>query len=125
MLQNLRRKSVNITTFKEQLSQKEEEQKTVKPCKPCGMSKEDHGQLIKNYVRLVAELPTSDIADYLKQNQILTEEMMERILNKETLQDRNRHLLTILFRRGSKAFPCLIDGLRFLNCYALVSLLQN
>jgi hypothetical protein len=39
------------------------------------MSKEDHGQLIKNCVRLVAELPTSDIADYLKQNQILTEEM--------------------------------------------------
>ena len=32
------------------------------------MSKEDHGQLIKNYVRSVAELPTSDIADYLKQN---------------------------------------------------------
>ena len=121
MLQNLRRKSVNITTFKEQQSQKEE-QKTVKPC---GMSKEDHGQLIKNYVRLVAELPTSDIADYLKQNQILTEEMVERILNKETLQDRNRQLLTILFRRGSKAFPCLIDGLRFLNCNALVSLLQN
>ena len=125
MLQNLRRQSVNITTFKEQLSQKEEVQKAVKPCIPCGMSKEDHGQLIKNYVRLVAELPTSDIADYLKQNQILTEEMVERILNKETLQDRNRQLLTILFRRGSKAFPCLIDGLRFLNCNALVSLLQN
>jgi hypothetical protein len=60
LLQNLRRKSVNITTFKEQQSQKEE-QKTVKPC---GMSKEDHGQLIKNYVRLVAALPTSNIADY-------------------------------------------------------------
>ena len=56
-------------------------------------------------------------------NQILTEEMVERILNKETLQDRNRQLLAILFRRGSKAFPCLIDG--FLNCNALVSLLQN
>jgi hypothetical protein len=76
MLQNLRRQSVNITTYKEQKSQKEE-QRTVKPC---GMSKEDHGQLIKNYVRLVAELPTSDIADYVKQNHILAEEMMERIL---------------------------------------------
>jgi hypothetical protein len=76
MLQNLRHQSVNITTFKEQQSQKEE-QRTVKPC---GMSKEDHGQLIKNYVRLVAELPTSDIADYLNQNQILAAEMMERIL---------------------------------------------
>ena len=58
-------------------------------------------------------------------NQILTEEMVERILNKETLQDRNRQLLAILFRRGSKAFPCLIDGLRFLNCNVLVSLLQT
>ena len=121
MLQNLRRQSVNITTFKEQLSQKEE-QKSVKPC---GISKEDHGQLIKNYIRFVAELSTSDIADYLKQNQILTEEMMEIILNKETLQDRNRQLLTILFRRGGKAVPYLIDGLCFLNCNALVSLLQN
>jgi hypothetical protein len=121
MFQNLKRQSVNITIFKEQLSQKEE-QKSVKPC---GMSKEDHGKLIKNYVRLVAELPTSDIADYLKQSQILTEEMMERILNKETLQDRNRHLLTILFRRGGKDVPCLIDGLCFLNCNAIFSLLQN
>ena len=115
---------VNLSTFKKQQSQKEE-QKTVKPCKPCGISKEDHGQLIKNYERLVAELPTSDIADYLKQNQILTEEMVERILNKETLQDENKQLLTILFGRGSKAVPCLIDGVCFLNCNALVSLLQN
>ena len=44
------------------------------------MSKEDHGQLMKNYVRRVAQLPTSDIADYLKQNQILAEEMMEKNL---------------------------------------------
>ena len=50
---------------------------------------------------------------------------METILNKETLQDKNRQLLTILFRRGRKAFPCLIDGLRFLNCNVLVSLLQS
>ena len=48
------------------------------------MSKEDQGKLIKNYVRLVTELPTTDIADYLMQNQILTEEMVEIILNKET-----------------------------------------
>ena len=54
------------------------------------MSKEDQGKLIKNYVRLVTELPTTDIADYLMQNQILTEEMVEIILNKETLKDRNR-----------------------------------
>ena len=56
------------------------------------MSKEDQGKLIKNCVRLVAELPTTDIADYLKQNQILTEEMVERIINKENLKDRNRQL---------------------------------
>ena len=116
---------VNLSTFKKQQSQKEEAQKTVKPCKPCDISKEDHGQLIKNYERLLAELPTSDIADYLKQNQMLTEEMVDGILNKETLQDENRQLLTILFGRGSKAVPCLIDGVCFLNCNALVSLLQN
>ena len=51
--------------------------------------------------------------------------MVERILNKETLKDRNRQPLTILFRRGSKVFPCLIDDLRFLNCNVLVSLLQT
>jgi hypothetical protein len=41
-------------------------------------------KLINNYVRLVTELPTTDIADYLMQNQILTEKMVEIILNKET-----------------------------------------
>jgi hypothetical protein len=51
--------------------------------------------------------------------------MVERILNKETLKVGNRQLLTILFRRGSKAFLCLIDGLRFLNCNVLVFLLQT
>ena len=89
------------------------------------MSKEDHDKLLKNYVRLIAELATSDIVDYLKQNNIWTEDMIERILNKETLKDRNRQLLSVLFRRCSKAFPCLIDGLRFLNCNTLLSLLQN
>jgi hypothetical protein len=51
--------------------------------------------------------------------------MVERILNKETLKDRNRQLLAILFRRGSKDYPCLIDGIHFLNCNVLVSLLQT
>ena len=124
MLQNLRRQSNNITAFKQNMAQ-ESSQRRTETVKSGGMSKEDQGKLIKNYVRLVAELPTTDIADYLKQNQIFPEEMVERILNKETLKDRNRQLLTILFRRESKAFPCLIDGLRFLNCNVLVSLLQT
>ena len=124
MLQNLRRQSNNITTFKQNMVQ-ESSQRRTETAKLCGMSKEDQAKLINNYVRLVAELPTTDIADYLKQNQILTEEMVERILNKDTLKDRYRQLLTILFRPGSKAFPFLIDGLRFLNCNVLVSLLQT
>jgi hypothetical protein len=124
MLQNLRRQSNNITTFKQTMAQ-ESSQRRIETVKPGGMSKEDQGKLTKNYVRLVAELPTTDIADYLKQNQILTEEMVEIILNKETLNVRNRKLLTILFRRGSKVFHCLIDSLSFLNCSVLVSLLQT
>ena len=88
----------------------ESSQRRTETVKPGGISKEDQGKLVKNYVRLVAELPTTNIADYLKQNHILTEEMVEKKLNKETLKDRNRQLLSILFRRGSKAFPCLIDG---------------
>ena len=124
MLQNLRRQSNNITAFKQNMAQESSQRKT-ETVKPGGMSKEDQGKLVKNYVRLVAELPTTNIADYLKQNHILTEEMVETKLNKETLKDRNRQLLSILFRRGSKAFPCLIDGLRFLNCNVLVSLLQS
>ena len=94
MLQNLRRQSNNITAFKQNMAQ-ESSQRRTETVKPGGMSKEDQGKLIKNYVRLVAELPTTDIADYLKQNQIFTEEMVERILNKETLKDRSRQLLTI------------------------------
>jgi hypothetical protein len=57
----------------------ESSQRRTETVKPGGMSKEDQGKLTKNYVRLVAELPTTDIADYLKQNHILTEEMVEII----------------------------------------------
>ena len=108
-------RNVNLTIF-QPLNEtwfKKEEQKTVS--KSCGMSKKDHDKLIKNYVRLIAELPTFDIVDYLKQNNILTEDMIERILNKETLRGRNSQLLSVLFRRGRKAFPCLIDDLLFLE----------
>ena len=74
MLQNLRRQSNNITAFKQNMA-RESSQRRTETVKPGGMSKEDHGKLIKNCVRLAAELPTTDIADYLKQNQILTEEI--------------------------------------------------
>jgi hypothetical protein len=63
MLQNLRRQSNNITAFKQNLVQ-ESSQRRTETVKPGGMSKEDQGKLIKNYVRLVTELPTTDIADY-------------------------------------------------------------
>jgi hypothetical protein len=46
---------------------------------------------------------------------MLTEEMVEGILNKETLQDENRQLLTILFGRGSKAVPCFLLALVYTN----------
>jgi hypothetical protein len=42
----------------------ESSQKRTETVKPGDMSKEDQGKLIKNYVRLVAELLTTDIADY-------------------------------------------------------------
>ena len=71
MLQILRRQSNNITYFKQNMAQ-ESSQKRTETVKPGDMSKEDQGKLIKNYVRLVAELLTTDIADYLKQNHILT-----------------------------------------------------
>ena len=67
MLQNLRRQSNNITAFKQNMAQ-ESSQRRTETAKPGGMSKEDQGKLIKNYVRLVTELPTTDIADYLKPN---------------------------------------------------------
>ena len=81
MLQNLRRQSNNITAFKQNMAQ-ESSQRRTETVKPGGMSKEGQGKLIKNYVRLVTELPTTDIANYLKQNNILTEEMVERYLKR-------------------------------------------
>jgi hypothetical protein len=103
MLQNLRRQSNNITAFKQNMAQ-ESSQRRTETVKSGGMSKEDQGKLIKNYVRLVAELPTTDIADYLKQNQIFTEEMVERILNKETLKDRNRQLFNYFISSRKQSF---------------------
>ena len=67
MLQNLRRQSKYSTAFKQNMAQ-ESSQRRTETVKPGGMSKEDQGKLIKNYVRLVTEIPTTDIADYLKQN---------------------------------------------------------
>ena len=77
MLQNLRPQSNTITAFKQNMAQ-ESSQRRTETVKPGGISKEDQGKLVKNYVRLVAELPTTNIADYLKQNHILTEDMVEK-----------------------------------------------
>jgi hypothetical protein len=77
MLQNLRPQSNTITAFKQNMAQ-ESSQRRTETVKPGSISKEDQGKLVKNYVRLVAELPTTNIADYLKQNHILTEDMVEK-----------------------------------------------
>ena len=77
MLQNLRPQSNTNTAFKQNMAQ-ESSQRRTETVKPGGISKEDQGKLVKNYVRLVAELPTTTIADYLKQNHILTEDMVEK-----------------------------------------------
>ena len=48
------------------LNKTESSQRRTETVKPGGMSKEDQSKLIKNYVRLVDELPTTDITDYLR-----------------------------------------------------------
>lgn len=66
---------------------------------------QQHQNLIKkNYSTLVREMKTSTVVRHLYDSNIITDEMKQQIETEKTDYDRNREVLSILLRRGPKAF---------------------
>lgn len=61
--------------------------------------------LIKpNYSTLVKEMKAIPVAGYLMKNHIITDEMQQHIQFEKTMYSRNRKLLSLILKRGPKAF---------------------
>ncbi|XP_061190802.1 uncharacterized protein LOC133198880 [Saccostrea echinata] len=58
----------------------------------------------KNYSTLVKKIKTSTVARHLYDSNIITDEMKQQIETEKTNYDQNRKLLSIILRRGQKAF---------------------
>lgn len=64
-----------------------------------------HQDIIKaNYSTLVRNMMTSSVAGHLFASNVITDEMRQQIEAEKTSYDRNRKLLSIILRRGPRAF---------------------
>ncbi|XP_052693451.1 uncharacterized protein LOC128171728 [Crassostrea angulata] len=67
-----------------------------------------HQDIIKaNYSTLVRNMMTSSVAEHLFASNVITDEMRQQIEAEKTSYDRNRKLLSIILRRGPRAFTGL------------------
>ncbi|XP_048116697.1 caspase-2 isoform X1 [Alosa alosa] len=79
----------------------------------CGMKEREKQVLKKRSVALCKEMVVDELlVQFLQAENILTENMAESILGKETSQKRSWHLLSILPKRGPRAFSCFCTALR-------------
>ncbi|KAK3106845.1 hypothetical protein FSP39_001079 [Pinctada imbricata] len=58
----------------------------------------------KNYSTLVKKIRTSAVARHLYDSNIIKDEMKQQIETEKTNYDQNRKLLSLVLRRGPKAF---------------------
>lgn len=66
---------------------------------------QQHQNLIKkNYSTLVRKMKTSTVVRHLYDSNIITDEMKQQIETEKTDYEQNRKLLSIVLRRGPKAF---------------------
>lgn len=83
-----------------------------------------HQDIIKaNYSTLVQNITTSSVAGHLFASNIITDEMRQQIEAEKTSYDRNRKLLSIILRRGPRAFTGLRMALLKANQRYLFKLL--
>lgn len=83
-----------------------------------------HQDIIKaNYSTLVRNMMTSSVAEHLFASNIITDEMKQQIEAEKTSYDRNRKLLSIILRRGQRAFTGLRMSLLKANQRDLSNLL--
>ena len=64
-----------------------------------------------HWVRLMKDLIVDDLAHHLFSNKILTDSMLEDVLNKRSTRDKNYALLSLLQKRGPQTFPVLLEAL--------------
>ena len=76
----------------------------------------EHKDAIRdNLVYLVENIPIHPVLDQLCQHKILTNCHREEITSENTNKKRNRALLSILLKRGPKAFPALCQALTWVD----------
>ncbi|XP_061170461.1 uncharacterized protein LOC133179791 [Saccostrea echinata] len=85
-----------------------------------------HQNLIKaNYSILVKKMMAIRVAEHLFASNIITDEMKQQIEAEKTSYDQNRKLISIILRRGSRAFVGLRMALMKANQTDLSRLLMN
>lgn len=85
-----------------------------------------HQNLIKaNYSILVKKMMAIQVAEHLYASNIITDEMRQQIEAEKTSYDQNRKLISIILRRGSRAFMGLRVALMKANQANLSRLLMN
>lgn len=85
-----------------------------------------HQNLIKaNYTILVKKMMAIQVAEHLYASNIITDEMRQRIEAEKTSYDQSRKLISIILRRGSRAFVGFRMALMKANQADLSRLLMN
>ncbi|XP_061170640.1 uncharacterized protein LOC133180049 [Saccostrea echinata] len=85
-----------------------------------------HQDVIKsNYSTLVKKMMAVPVAGHLYASNIITDEMRQQIDAEKTSYDKNRKLISIILRRGSRAFMGLRTALMKANQADLSRLLMN
>lgn len=85
-----------------------------------------HQDLIKkNYSTLVKKMMAVPVSGHLYTSNIITDEMRQQIDAEKTSYDKNRKLISIILRRGSRAFMGLRTALMKANQPDLSRLLMN
>jgi caspase 2 len=88
------------------------------------MLKRDRFAIKRNFVVLVKELPCQEILAHLYQDGILSDHMVEEILE-QPATNRNYFLLLLLPRRGPTAFSSFTKALRAVKRSDLANVLTD
>ena len=81
--------------------------------------------LQKLIVELVKDLEPEQLLLYLYQKEIIDQDDMDEVRIKKIRKDVNEDLIFMLMRRGSEAFPNLVEGLQWKQPFLACSLLKE
>ena len=81
-------------------------------------------RLQTHWVCLMKDLFVDEVVHHLFAEKVLTETMLEDVMNKRSTRDKNYALLSVLQKRGPNAFPVLLKALLDTGQDALCELLE-